>query len=490
MESLPNEILSMIFEYLNDKEALSIFWTCKRFAEVMSITRIKLAKQYYYPWNKPLVIGTNTNFFYRHNYWIVTNLPNNKFILNLMKQNLLCRYLSISIDHLREFNENDIINNIDHLWIYLHNSKQFPPILGKIKRLDVMNNCEFDSIDSLENTEILYLGNTSIYNIYNSPNLRTLIINQRGQVRNIKNLTSLKILKIATFNYKNHKIKNIEFPDNLRKLKLSYILDTELSPNIPLNIEKLSLYECHHLKNIDHLLNLKRLQKIKLTNCDSIEEILAFRNITNLTISTSHRLLFNIRDLQIFKNLRKLTLYKTQQIANLVISPNFKVVKIYECDIISGISKIENLDKLKIKMCDKLNYITCIKNIKKLIISHCEKIATLSYITNIDYLKLKGLNRLKLIRHCNAIDSLHIDKNLDTTRINALYDTQHIYLDPINIDFLKILKSLLNNNLKYLTTINGNKELTDAINKLKIEYNFNFSVNNISVNNFSKKNKL
>ena len=475
IDLLPTEILCLIFGYLNKKDALGVFWTCKRFAEAISITRINYKRM----WN---IVNDKTNMISKYDFWNIQTLPNNKFILNLMKQSMVCKRLCTRYECMSFLEENNCLSSLEEINIHLSDTELFPSILGKIKKVTA-SHCHLSEIDLLEDTEILILEHSSTEKISNAPKLRKLISDNNFYMRDLGDLTNLQEIEINGCYNRKTITNNIIFPNNVRKLKLTNIMNREIGENLPNNLEYLILRTNKNLQDISQLTNLSNLKKVKIILCDEIKSISPLRNITKLKLQSGRHKspicdFLMLTNPNIFKNLTELCLTEIYINCNIALPENIKKFQLYDCYTISNISNLQNLIELTIVGCNFLEYISDISNVKKVYIEFCDDIHTIINVNNVEDLYLGSLNKLFRIKNLDAINRVEVECCFNIVDISGLYNVQNINLSSISYLMIHNFDAIINNeNLKSLIMSDVDQELEDILNILTLKLGNKFVYN-------------
>ena len=341
--NFPNEILSYIIENLDFKDRNNISLTCKKLNQITKNSYIKDLR--------------------------LIQKQDNKIFLNHCKVKKLKLYRIIYPEILYNFFYIQILE-IYNLYI---NYIDLETVLKKCYNLKILklSDCHGVTRRCLEPLKDLkYFKQLDILsgNIFNFPN----------------ELNNLKILNICNYFNKNinlNFIKKFKNYKNLKKIKFSKILNIEKNNLLELqnlNLESISLCNCHSLHSFSFLTSFKTLKELTIINStinDNDFNILLTSNITKYNLSNSIKLKGNIKtinnsckeldlfsclnlreeNLKTFKNLINLEIINLQRCKSLFDSyfelkhnKNLKQIFVNSMDVTNYIELKESLPKLKI----------------------------------------------------------------------------------------------------------------------------------------------
>jgi len=497
MDKLPIEILVKIFEYLTHEEILGAFWTCKGFAEAISISKLKHTSKDH------STITYMTNIISKHTNYYISSMPTNKIISKLLANSLANS--NIKTGCLEEWDFKKLlklgalqnVNSLD-LYIYiitvsrhekwLHDNYGYPlksmyfaipSELGRIKKISIKTEGRsIDYINDLEHTEELELNYTTDFkNVGNMPKLRKLIIKDSSCGNDYSHLTSLTYLKTGT-----HHTENLILPPTLIELKLTDIFQYPLD-NIPLGLKRLSLNAMSpnsniilpeldlleditikgHSKNINYEA-IKNVRNIKFKNIKyitNISELLNYNwsNLTSLQLIMAK----DLSEVVIPKCVTELIIDRCENIDTLNNLHNLKLLSITTCHALTSISNIGNIDKLIISDNQILRTITEITNTKDITISKCTNLRSLTNWYNITNLSCSDCNSLNDISGLiSVMQEIHLNNtrsilNYGSLTNRLIYPTKLSLMNFVEYDDLRTAIHLLENrmdrnNFKYSIT--------------------------------------
>lgn len=418
-QELPDEILMMIFSYLEITDAIRVFNTDERFARIMCDTKLKCMDIN----RRPLTITHNIQVLYKTTRVLFNQMPESPLIRKMLPFVLRNRIVEASGLHLSKYPS---IIDAQELIISLKSFKSIPDILGLVGRL-IINSCDdLIHVGKLETTESMTMtsGAQNLISISDQPNLRDLTINRCPKMSDFSNVHSLRRLHIS----KCDASKLLKLPPNLVELSL---YDTKISKLvIPDSLKSLKISECPRLSAIVPENDNVNLDMLSIDSCPKLVDLLGIlRNIRTLEWANNKFqkiFIHNLISSNLLDNLESLTIYRPnmEEINAIKTLKNLKLLKILGSCAATALSGISNLDKLTIKNVPNLHKLTNLVNVKHVVLENCDKLITLDNWVGVDTVFISVCDAIQNYSVLSQVEDIRIEFN----RGNQIADFRSLWV--------------------------------------------------------------
>jgi len=423
-DSLPDELIMMIFEYLNIEEIRPIFYTCERFARIVCDTKPLGLRGI-----RPLHITDSSNILYKTEKVFFDTLPNNLVVRRMLPIVFTERHiLGVSLSTISNFPQ---LFESSHLNIALDSKPtSIPSCLDAVPKLTISNSNNIRVVRDLPNITYLELSDaTNLESIDSScPRLETLKLKGSKKLANLGHLETVTQLTLS-----NCRIPQT-YPPNLIKLTLSDINISKLV--IPSTVQKLELATCNNLTSVVFENDICGLEVVHILSCPKFSDLSTLTNVRELKITCDNLMtpklnLSDIANFGYFKNLEILVLSGFSNLVNVDMFAklkNLKTLKIVNCNNVTKVVGVSNLDELDIDLCQNLLVVSGISNVKNLQITTNYKLTEITELTNIGYVIAQGCPKLKSINKWFNVRKAFISMCPIIDDINGLSEVEEIYL--------------------------------------------------------------
>lgn len=397
---LPDEIVLKIMEYLTPEDALGAFWTCKRFANIISSTRLKSETQILNINSDTAIIYKSSSYkFYGFSRYTVIN----KLIRGAIQgANISCNPLLFGNKVLSEVNQLKPIleftllpaefNRAECLYIYGESYYSLHVSTGKVATIVpislFIDGCRI-RLHHLIYVKTLYLIKI-VHTVELPPNLTTLIIDRNmcedslyyGCLKSLKviklvntcinevklNGSDLTNLEVLEFNTHNERVDLKQFA-SIKKLSVNYLgsnycLNTWLNSlhsatlqDMHLILRNLTELEIHNSPYISDIKNLSYIRNIKLVECKIITLIEDIHNMESLTLKGC-----SIREINNISNINTLRLIECGQLISITNIKTVDNIRISNCRLFREIGNWRMIGMVELRGCPKLIDKTELKN--------------------------------------------------------------------------------------------------------------------------------
>lgn len=399
---LPDEILIEIMRHLKPREALGAFWTCRRFAEIISSTRLIpgnciLASGDIVPMR--VDISADTNIVYRSDVYDLYGFSRHKVVNDLIPNairgaHVKCNPLLIGDSRLSEAGSVEVLddaftllpdkfNNAEFLIVHEFNKRP----LGLPDDYNIrVSNGETASLVPMSPANC-WISGIRLNHLINVKHLR--LINIVHAVELPPNLTQLT-LDNCSRNWVIYSgcFKSIE----VIKLVNNSIEDVRLNKPDLINLRVLEFYAPNEYINWEPYIHARELI-VKYPHATYIQSTFPSYDILNHT-----------RD---FKNLTHIELHNYHYIFNIQELAHIKNIKLVKCkSIISIIEDAHNIESLSFIECN----IYKIRNLRKINVLVLDSCPNLLSIVNIDQI---GNIRISKCPHLNELRNWQMVENIE-----------------------------------------------------------------------------
>jgi len=409
-ELLPDEIVLKIMEYLLQEEALGAFWTCKRFANIISSSNLSNSK------NDWCIINADTSVVCRNSLGHkLYGLSRHAFVNDLLHNALRGSFVvcnPLLADHEVLSVANTISTDIKEHFTYV------PPEFSTLGELAISPCGEivhgFNSY-KLQSSSVYYLG--------------LLIHAKKMKLKSIRksislppNLTELSIIK----DHKN--IKIYDCPKSLEVLRILYNCCSTY-PNIVsanlINLKYLEMDVCYSyidLEKFRHVQKIVLYYNSRIYNCWYYEPLDGplqnlsmsshiFKNLTELEVTNNYK----IRDIKPLSYIKKLTFNNCRNLNVIEDMHDMELLRFTDCNI-SVVRNLSNIGKLRLRMCNQVRRIYNLTSIGCVNLSICGRVSMIDNWRTIgiadlhicpqltDRTKLEDVREVKLSK-CDGLTS-------------------------------------------------------------------------------------
>lgn len=402
MDNLPIELISHIFSFLNPNQARSVFWTCKKFAEIIGITKLTNSEIY-------TLIDKTTNFIYANKSYLLYELPRNKFVKEIFLNAM--RHIKLEVPDkdisdiltIEQFKHVNHLNSRWHKWV-------LPSDLGKIEHITFNRCLSLVEVQSLKKTKELILSDAkSVSNMGDMPKLELLSL--ASDFSDFKKYKKLKTLSLTG----NNNLENLKLPASIKSINIVGSRSNYIDLTNGNNIESIYLFGCENIERLDVMPSVS----LTISHCYKFDDFSSITNIREINLSA-----LSIKSVNFLSHIQNLT--------RLILS---------ELPGVESISNLSNLELLQISYCTNLFEISNLRNIKLLRITH-SRIININNLTDIRDMFIGACSSLKNVTMCGVMGTIQlhmIPYNADRFMYNSWYQT--IYNPELDVTIITNLRN-------------------------------------------------